>query len=232
MPSLKYLGPTENNIDVLNRLRLQEEISGTLTPTMVDQKVTASLASKANNYYLGEESSKYATPSAMAGRGANLINRSTDVNVPGGPVSLVNGRVPASRLPRTGLRSGGRSWNWMAHHTPTNLAITSGMWNSNNWRSVGTFTLPGPNYSWFPIFSGFFMMAAGKGEVVIQHGSRTIARATNGNHPGVWWTCPVSPASSLAPVTGSASFTIRHRAFWEQSQLSSQYHLACQRIPA
>lgn len=52
MPSIRYLGPTTEGIDVLTRLRLQEEVSGTLTTEQVQDEVFEALKNKADSFYL------------------------------------------------------------------------------------------------------------------------------------------------------------------------------------
>lgn len=234
MPSIKYLGPTVDDIDVLNRLRLQTEVAGTLSPEMVDQQITTALSPKANSYYLGNKSSQYVTTSAISGRGSTLINKSTQVNQPGMPVVLSGGRVPSSRLPNAyhSGRAGGKSWLKLAEYNADNFGILNGVYNSNNERVIGTFTLNGPNYPWFPIFAGDFSMTGGKGEVCIKQGSRYLARAISGNHGGVWWTCSVAPLDALTSYTGSVSFSIVQRAFFGSTNLGAGYRLTCLAVPA
>lgn len=232
MPSIKYLGPTTDDIDVLNRLRLQTEVSGTLTPALVDQQITTSLSTKANSYYLGNKSGQYVSPSAMSGRGDALINKSTQVGGPGQPVVMQGGRIPASYLPRTYDRPGGKSWRMVTEYSNANLSITTGVWNSNTERQIGSFSVSGPNYPWFPIFSGDFNIGGGKGEVCIKQGSRYIARAINGNDANFWWTCNVIPTASLTSYTGSINFQITQRAFWEGTNLGAGFRLTCLAIPA
>lgn len=232
MPSIRYLGPTTNDIDVLNRLRLQAEVSGTLTPALVDQQITTSLSTKANSYYLGNESSKYVTTSALSGRGDALINISTQVNIPDHPVVLQGGRIPADRLPRERERTGGKGVRKLAEYTAANFGVLNGVHNSTTERVIGTFTLNGPNYPWFPIFSGDFSMTGGKGEVCIKQGSRYLARAVSGNHTGVWWTCNIVPTESLTSYTGSVSFSIVQRAFFGSTNLGAGYRMTCLAIPA
>lgn len=232
MPSIKYLGPTSNDIDVLSRLRLQEEVSGTLTPALVDQQITTSLSTKANSYYLGNESSKYATTSALSGRGATLINRSTQVNIPEHPAVLQDGRIPADRLPREWRRTGGKSAKRLAEYNADNFGIFNGVHSSTTERVIGTFTLNGPNYPWFPIFSGEFSMTGGKGEVCVKQGSTYLARAISGNHTGAWWTCNLVPLDGLRSYTGSVSFSIVQRAFFDTTNLGAGYRMICLAIPA
>lgn len=232
MPSIKYLGPTTNDIDVLNRIRLQTEISGTLTPSLVDQQITDALASKANSYYLGNESSKYATTSALSGRGDSLINISTQVNTPGHPVVLQGGRIPSDRLPRERERTGGRGARKLNEYNADNFGILHGVHSSTTERVIGTFTLNGPNHPWFPIFSGDFTMTGGKGEVCIKQGSNYLARAISGNHTGASWTCNIIPTQSLRSYTGSVSFSITQRAFFDRTELSAGYRMTCLAIPA
>ena len=232
MPSIRYLGPTTNDIDVLNRLRLQAEVSGTLTPALVDQQITTSLSTKANSYYLGNESSKYVTTSALSGRGDSLINISTQVNIPNHPVVLQGGRVPADRLPRERERTGGKGVRKLAEYTADNFGVLNGVYNSTTERVIGTFTLNGPNYPWFPIFSGDFSMTGGKGEVCIKQGSTYLARAISGNHSGVWWTCSIIPLDGLRSYTGSVNFSITNRSFFGSTNLGAGYRMTCLAIPA
>lgn len=234
MPSIKYLGPTTNDIDVLNRLRLQSEIAGTLTPAMVDQQITTALSPKANSYYLGNKSAQYVTTAAMSGRGATLINKSSEVNVPGGPVALSGGRIPASRLPNphSSGRTGGKSWLKLVEYSSSNFNILSGVHNSTSERAIGNFTLNGPSYPWYPIFAGDFSMSGGKGEICIKQGSRVVARAVSGNVGNVWWTCSIVPMDSLVSYTGTVQFSITQRSFFGSTELSSGYRLTCLAIPA
>lgn len=232
MPSIKYLGPTSDDTDVLSRIRLQAEVSGTLTPALVDQQITTSLSTKANSYYLGNESSKYVTTSALSGRGATLINKSTQVDIPGHPVALQGGRVPARFLPREGERPGGKGARRIKEWNADNFAILHGVHSSTSERTIGTFTLNGPNYPWFPIFSGDFSMTGGKGEVCIKQGSTYLARAISGNHSGVWWTCNIIPLDGLRSYTGSVSFSITQRAFFDSTELGAGYRMTCLAIPA
>ena len=232
MPSIKYLGPTENDIDVLDRLRLQTEISGDLTPAMVDQRITTALTSKADSFYLGSKSSEYAAPSSMSGRGTNLINKVTQVNGPGEPVTMSGGRIPAFYLPNSNTRPGGKRYAVLHELNFNNFQILHGFWNSTNERDIGVFTVPGPDYPWFPVFVGDFFMTQGKGEVCVKQGSRYIARAVSGNIPHVWWTCSVAPMDSLTSYTGSVRFTITQRAFHGGTELGSGYRLTCLCVPA
>lgn len=232
MPSIKYLGPTTNDIDVLSRIRLQTEVSGTLTPTLVDQQITTSLSTKANSYYLGNESSKYVTTSALSGRGATLIDKSTQVNTPGHPVVLQGGRIPADRLPRERERTGGKGARKLNEYNADNFGILHGVHSSTTERVIGTFTLNGPNYPWFPIFSGDFSMTGGKGEICVKQGSTYLARAISGNLPGVWWTCNIIPLDGLRSYTGSVSFSIVQRAFFDRTELGAGYRMTCLAIPA
>lgn len=232
MPSIKYLGPTTNDIDVLNRLRLQTEIAGTLTPATVDQQITTSLSTKANSYYLGNKSSQYVTTSAISGKGATLINKSSEVNIPGGPVVLQGGRIPADRLPRERERAGGRGVRKLNEYTADSFGILHGVHSSTTERVIGTFTLQGPSTPWFPIFSGDFSMTGGKGEICVKQGSTYLARAISGNLGGAWWTCNIIPMDALRSYTGSVSFSITQRAFFDRTELGAGYRMTCLAIPA
>lgn len=232
MPSIKYLGPTSDDLDLVTRLRLQSEIAGEVTPASVDQQITDALTSKSNSFYLSNASSQRVSPSAISGKGSALINTSTQVNVPGGPVVLSGGRIPDSFLPNSYDRPGGKGWNKVSEFTNANLTLTTGVWNSTSERQIGSFQVPGPSFSWFPIFSGDFTLGGGKGEICIKQGSRYVARAISGNLGSAWWTCSIIPLDSLISYTGSVTFTVTQRSFFGSTDLGGGFRIACLAVPA
>lgn len=232
MPSLRYLGPTTEDIDVMNRLRLQTEISGALTPEMVTDQVNTALVPKANTFYLGNASGQRVTPSAIAGKGDNLLHKTSNVDVPGGAASLSGGRIADSRLPHSFDRPGGRSWLKVAEFSNTNLTISSGVYSSTVEQQIGTFTVNGPAQAWFPIFSGDFSLSGGKGEVCIKQGTRYLARAISGNDGNVWWTCGIIPTANIISYTGTVTFQITRRAFFNSTNLGGGFRFTCLAIPA
>lgn len=231
MPSIRYLGPTSEDIDVLSRIRLQEEVSGELTPTMVDQHITEHLDAMANTYYLGNKSSQYVTPSALSNKGAELI-KTNEAGKPGGPVPIYNGRISdLSLLPNPSKRPGGRGWNKAGEWNGGNLTLTTGYHYSTSEQQIGSFTVNGPNYPWFALFLGFIVMGGGKGELTIKRGSTPVSRAVSGGDVNAWFTCDFAP-QVLTPYTGSQSFTITRRAFFDQVNVSGFFEFACISVPA
>lgn len=233
MPSLRYLGPTSENIDVLTRLRLQEEVSGTLTTGQIQDKVDDALKDKANTFYLGNASSQRVTPSAMSGKGNNLIRRSTSGSA-NGPVALSGGRIPSGTtyLPNSWDRPGGRGWN-MYEYNVDNLSLTTGHYGSTNLQQIGSFSVPGPSYSWLPIFTGDFSMGLGKGEILIMRGGRAVARAIGGNDANAWFTCTIVPVDPVA-LTGTGTFTVHRKAVFSPgaTNVFPGFRISCLAVPA
>ena len=231
MPSIRYLGPTDDDIDVLTRLRVQAEISGTLTTEKIQDDTYEALRDKANSFYLSDVSSQYVGPSAMSGRGANLIRKNLSGQA-GGMAPLSGGRIPASYMPNSYYRPGGRGWEMHEHNQDT-LHLTTGHYESTNLQQIGSFTINGPNHSWLPIFTGDFQIGLGKGEVLIMRGGRPIARAIGGNDPHTWFSSTIVPVEP-SPVSGSATFTVHRKAVFNpgSTNIGGGYRVACLCVPA
>lgn len=232
MPSIKYLGPTSGDDDVVNRLRLQTEISGTLSPAAVDQQITTSLAPKADATYLSNKASQYVTPSVLTGKGATLVPRDS-LNNANGPARIYWGQLSdLSQLPNQYYRPGGKGWNKKGEWNSGNLSITSGVYSSTNEQQIGSFTVDGPSFPWIPIFMGFFTIGYGKGEICIKQGTRYLARAVSGNDPNAWFTCDLSPTSPTT-YTGNQTFTLTRRAFFSpgSTNVSTYFHFCCMAVP-
>lgn len=234
MPSIRYLGPTTEGIDVLTRLRLQEEVSGTLTSEQIQSEVLESLKNKADSFYLGSASSQRVSQSAISGKGSTLIRKST-AGQANGPVALSGGRIPGtSYLPNAYPdRPGGRGWRRAAEFNNTNLTLTTGHYASTNLQQIGSFNVPGPSFSWLPIFVGDFTIGFGKGEILIMRGGRPIARAIGGNDPNVWFTCTVVPVEPVA-LTGTGTFTVHRKAVFSpgETNIGGGFRLTCLAVPA
>lgn len=234
MPAFKYLGPTSGDNEILNRLRVQTEISGTVTPATLDAQITSSLSSKADNTYLSNKASQYVATSELTGKGNNYVSK-FPINEANTPILLHQGVIPITGIyPNQYERSGGRGWNKPGEWTSANLSITTGAYSSTTEQQIGSFTVNGPSTAWYPVFLGFFTIGLGKGEVCIKKGTRYIARAVSGNDPNTWFTCNICPTESLTTYTGSQSFTITRRAFFSpgSTNVSSIFQFCCVAIPA
>lgn len=231
MPSLRYLGPTTNDIDLISRLRLQAEVSGTLTPELVDQQVTTALTNKATATYLGNASSQRVGPNALTAKTQGLI-RVSEAGHPGGP--LINGPYSYLNLPNSSDRPGVRSTYTIYNHNNSTLPTTNGAYNSTTEQQIASFTINGPSAAWYPIFTGYFIIGLGKGEICIKQSSRYIARAIGGNDPNVWFTCNVIPLDTVTTYTGSVTFTITRRAVFSPGSMTNaaSYNLTCLCVPA
>lgn len=230
MPSIRYLGPTDDDIDVLTRLRVQAEISGTLTTEKVQDETYEALRDKANSFYLSDVSSQYVGPSAMSGRGDNLIRKNLSGQA-NGMAPLSGGRIPGtSYLPNAYDRPGGRGWG-IQTYTNSNLSITTGAYSSEILQQIGSFTINGPSSQWLPIFTGFFVTGLGKGEILIMRSGRIFGRSIGGNHTQQWFpntTVPIDPT----PLSGSATFTIHRRAFFGGTMhVGVDYTITCMMVP-
>lgn len=234
MPSIRYLGPTSDDIDVLTRLRLQEEIVGNLTSDQVQAQVLDALTNKANAYYLGDASSQRVGPSAISGKGNTLIKK-TSYGQPNGPIPIsgTGGRISSSYVPNAYYRPGGVGWNRYGYFTENNLQITTGHYGSTNEQQIGSFTIPGPSYAWFPMFLGYFAIGLGKGEVYIKRGGNIVARAIGGNDPTMWFSCPLVPMFFPGSVTGSQTFTVYRKAIFDPGSmnLGSFFRITCIAVP-
>lgn len=234
MPSLRYLGPTSNDIDLVPRLRLQAEVSGTLTPALVDQQVTTALSPKADSFYVGSASSQRVTSSAITNKVSGLIPKSS-ANQPNGPLQHA-GNGTHLYLPNSFERTGGRGWRrvGLGAYSPNTISLTTGAYSSTTEQQIGSFTIAGPNWAWFPIFVGYFTIGLGKGEVCIKQGSRYIARAIGGNDPNAWFTSTLVPMSSLSYFTGSITFTVTRRAVFSpgSTNIAGSYNFCCIAVPA
>lgn len=231
MPSLRYLGPTASDTDIITRLRLQAELSGTLSPELVDQQTTTALSTKADLTYLANISSQKVGSSVLTAKTANLIPAS-DAGHPGGP--LVNNPYTYLNMPESYSRPGGRGWQAISNYNSSTVSITSGAYSSTTEQVIANFTLNGPSFPWFPVFTGYFVIGLGKGEICIKQGSRYIARAIGGNDPNAWFTCNVVPVDTLTSYTGSVSFTITRRAMFSPGSMNNtaDYMLGCMSVPA
>lgn len=230
MPSIRYLGPTDDDIEVLTRLRVQAEVAGGITREYVEDKTYAALEGKANTFYLSDVSSQYVGPSAISGKGTSLIEkaRSGQAN---GIAPLSSGRIPnTSYLPNAYDRSGGRGWS-IQTYTNHNLSITTGAYSSGNLQQIGSFTINGPSSQWLPIFTGFFVTGLGKGEILIMRSGRIFGRSIGGNSTQHWFpntTVPIDPT----PLSGSATFTIHRRAFFGGTMhVGVDYTITCMMVP-
>ena len=234
MPSIRYMGPTSDDIDVLTRLRLQEEIVGNLTSDQVQAQVLDSLTNKADAYYLGNASSQRVGPSAISGKGNTLIKKTSYGQANSAlPISNTGGRISTSYMPNAHYRPGGRGWNRFAYFTQDNLQLITGHYEHTNEQHIGTITVPGPSHAWFPMFLGYFAIGLGKGEVYIKRGGNIVARAIGGNDPNMWFTCPLVPMFFPGSVTGSQTFTIHRRAIFDPGSmnLGSIFRITCVTVP-
>lgn len=234
MPSIRYMGPTSDDIDVLTRLRLQEEIVGNLTSDQVQAQVLDALSNKADAYYLGNASSQRVGPSAISGKGNTLIKKPS-YGQANGPVPIANtgGRISPSYMPNAHNRPGGMGWKRVAQYTHDNLQLTTGHYGSTNEQQIGSFTVSGPSHAWFPMFLGDFQIGLGKGEVLIKHGGNIVARSIGGNDPNMWFSCPLVPMFFPGSVTGSQTFTVHRRAVFNPGSmnLGSFFRITCVAVP-
>ena len=234
MPSIRYMGPTSDDIDVLTRIRLQEEIVGNLTSDQVQDQVLASLSNKADAYYLGSASSQRVGPSAISGKGNTLIKKSSYGQANSTlPISNTGGRISPSYMPNANDRPGGRGWTRATEYTHNNMQIITGHYDSTNEQQIGSFTVQGPSFAWFPMFLGDFTIGLGKGEVLIKRGGNIVARAIGGNDPGMWFTCPLVPMFFPGSVTGTQTFTVHRKAVFNPGamNLGAFFRITCVSVP-
>lgn len=233
MPSIRYLGPTTNNPDVLTRLRLQQEVQSDLSNIQVQDEVLQALEDKANTYYLNDASAQRVTPESIQGKESTLIKKASSFD-PEGPVALSGGRIPGiNNMPLSNNRSGGKRWRMSAQYTHDNLQLTTGHYESTNEQQIGSFTVRGPSHAWFPMFIGDFQIGLGKGEVLIKRGGNIVARAIGGNDQGMWYSCPIVPMFSPGSVTGSQTFTVHRRAVFPgvPTNLGIFFRITCIAVP-
>ena len=234
MPSIRYLGPTSDDIDVLTRLRLQEEIVGNLTSDQVQAQVLDSLTNKANAYYLGDASSQRVGPSAISGKGSTLIKKSSYGQANSTlPIANTAGRISPSYMPNAHNRPGGRGWNRATEYTHNNMQIITGHYASLNDQQIGSFTVQGPSHAWFPMFLGNFQIGLGKGEVLIKRGGNIVARAVGGNDPNMWFSCQLVPMFFPGSVTGNQTFTVHRKAVFSPGSmnLGTTFRITCISVP-
>ena len=233
MPSIRYLGPTTNNPDVLTRLRLQQEVQSDLSNTQVQDEVLQALETKANTYYLNDASAQRVTPESIQGKGSTLIKKASSFD-PEGPVALSGGRIPGiNNMPISNSRSGGKRWRMSAQYTHENLSLVTGHLDAPHEQQIGSFTVNGPDHPWLPLFSGDFQIGLGKGEVLIKRGGNIVARAIGGNDPNMWFSCPVVPMFSPGSVTGSQTFTVHRKAIFNPGSmnLGMFFRITCIAVP-
>lgn len=234
MPSIRYMGPTSEDIDVLTRIRLQEEIVGNLTSDQVQAQVLDSLSNKADAYYLGNASSQRVGPSAISGKGNTLIKKTSSGQANGTvPISNTGGRISSSYVPNAHNRPGGMGWKRVAEYTHDNLQLITGHLDAPHEQQIGSFTIQGPSHAWFPMFLGYFAIGLGKGEVYIKRGGNIVARAIGGNDPGMWFTCPLVPMFFPGSVTGTQTFTVHRKAVFDPGSmnLGTIFSITCVGVP-
>lgn len=234
MPSIRYLGPTTNNPDVLTRLRLQQEVQSDLSNTQVQDEVLQALEAKANTYYLNDASAQRVTPESIQGKESTLIKKASSFD-PEGPVALSGGRIPGiNNMPLSNSRSGGKRWRMSAQYTHENLSLVTGHYHNDWAEQIGSFTVNGPDHPWLPLFSGDFQIGLGKGEVYIMQAGGIVARSIGGNDPGVYFSCPLIPVYDLKPLNGSANFTVHRRAIFNpgETNVGAFFRITCIAIPA
>ena len=234
MPSIRYMGPTSDDIDVLTRIRLQEEIVGNLTSDQVQAQVLDSLSNKADAYYLGNASSQRVGPSAISGKGNTLIKKSSYGQANSTlPIANTGGRISPSYMPSAYYRPGGRGWNRVAEYTHNNLQLITGHLDAPHEQQIGSFTVSGPSSAWFPMFLGDFQIGLGKGEVLIKRGGNIVARAIGGNDANMWFSCPLVPMFFPGSVTGNQTFTVHRKAVHNPgaTNLGAFFRITCVAVP-
>lgn len=213
MSELRYIGPA-NDKTIIKRSDLRGKELEVVTQSEVTSAIDQELADKATGAELNSSVEGKLLEENLPGYGNMKISKAS-AGKPGGPVELVNGRVPNEYLP---YKPGGRPWrnlgsvpSWRSAVLNSNQVIdTAGV------LLVTTWNLPDIGYNYYPIFLGSVLLGDPHGaSVQIRQGSVTgpvYARAISAN-TSYYEGYPLVPASGVQAIRSGTFYVVAGRKF-------------------
>lgn len=233
MSELRYIGPA-NDKTIIKRSDLRGKELEVVTQSEVTSAIDQELADKATGAELNSSVEGKLLEENLSGYGNMKIPRA-DEGKPGGPVRLVDGRVPNEYLP---YKPGGRPWknlgsvpSWRAAAFNSSQVIdTAGV------LLVTTWSLPDIGYNYYPIFLGSVTLGDPKGAAVqIRQGSVTgpvFARAISGN-TAYYDGYPLVPASGVQAIRSGTFYVVAGRKFSNAvGSMGGESAITCWAVPS